>query len=216
MTIEEFNYKVELYWEDLRSSLVLLTDGQKYLSSDDNLMNFSIAFWGMYGSLYSSFNSYNKSKISINNISNKQNVAANSKPQTADPGGKVNPKNTEVHSEYSDGKQVLEGEQPGKITGPDIDPQTKKPNTYPHTVLIRDLKYKRIYKARTFGYNFKKIMDIDFTRPTYPNGKIRPFHFVPEQHVYIHDPKGGSPKRGKGEPLNLHFNFNFSINNILH
>jgi len=213
-TLEEFNVKVESFWNDLHNQLVLLTEGQRDMANE-NLMNFSFAYWGMYGSLYSSVNAYNKGKLSTASVQNNQAATVNGKPQVLDTKGKVNSQKTAVHSEYPDGKKVFEGEQPGKVLGPGFDEITKVKYEFPHTVLKWDPKNGRIYKATTFGYNFKRVMDIDFTIPTYPNGTRRPLHFVPEQHVYIENPSGGTPKRGKGEPLNLGFNFDFSINHIL-
>jgi len=106
-----------------------------------------------------------------------------------------------VHSVYGDGTKVFEGQSPGKIRG--IDPEARG---FAHTVLKWDglapLR-SRIYKARTFGADGIPIKDIDFTAPTFPNGTIRPNHFLPEQHLWLPNPSGGTPIRGKGEPLKL-------------
>ena len=108
---------------------------------------------------------------------------------------------SKVHSKYPDGTVVMEGQQPGKITGP-LNVQGNIVNE-PHTVLQWD-SMGGIYKAREYGYNSIPIRDIDFTHPTFPNGTLRPNHTAPEQHLYIpndpNNPKAGF-KRGPGQPL---------------
>ncbi|MFY0573457.1 RHS repeat-associated core domain-containing protein [Cystobacter fuscus] len=108
-------------------------------------------------------------------------------------------KNAPIHSKYPDGTIVYEGQQPGKVRGPD--PGAKGA---PHTQLQWDTTNNRIYKAREYGENDIPIRDIDFTHPTFPNGKLRPDHHAPEQHRYVPNvpgkPKAGF-KRGTGEPL---------------
>jgi hypothetical protein len=104
-----------------------------------------------------------------------------------------------IHSRYSDGTPVYEGQQPGKITGPDPSADG------PHTVLKMDDVNSRVYKAREYDVDGDPVRDIDFTGPTFPNGRIRPGHAIPEQHTYgVNDPAVGPRsgfKRGQGEPL---------------
>jgi hypothetical protein len=105
---------------------------------------------------------------------------------------------TPIHSRYPDGTPVMEGQQPGKVKGPLSDD--------PHSVVQWDEANGRVYKAREYGENGVPIKDIDFTHPTFPNGRPRPDHTAPEQHIYIpndpNNPKAGY-KRGKGQPLEL-------------
>jgi len=85
----------------------------------------------------------------------------------------------------------------GNISGPD--PQA----TGPHTVLQWD--GDRIYQAREYGKNGVPIRDIDFTHPTFPNGKLRPDHTAPEQHPWTpndpNSPKAGYQRAKTGKPL---------------
>ncbi|MGQ0777444.1 MAG: DUF6531 domain-containing protein [Pseudonocardiales bacterium] len=103
-----------------------------------------------------------------------------------------------IHSRYPDGTPVYEGQQPGRISGPD-----RAANGAPHTVLRWDEANGRVYKAREYGEGGAPIRDIDFTHPTYPNGTLRPDHTAPEQHRWLPNPTGGTPQRGPGEPLEL-------------
>ena len=103
-----------------------------------------------------------------------------------------------IHSRYPDGTIIREGEQPGKITGPSPEAEGT-----PHTVLQRDAS-GRVYKARQYGEGGVPDKDVDFTTPTYPNGKPRPGHTAPGQHRWIpNDPNNPSAgyKRGPNEPL---------------
>ncbi|WP_175253353.1 hypothetical protein [Pseudomonas sp. BMW13] len=123
-------------------------------------------------------------------------VKADSFPRTeTTPPTDIKPR-TPVHSQYPDGTTVMEGQQPGKVKGPISES--------PHSVIQWDETNNRVYKAREYGADGVPIRDIDFTHPTYPNGKLRPDHSVPEQHIYIpndpNNPKAGY-KRGKGQPL---------------
>lgn len=102
------------------------------------------------------------------------------------------------HSRYPDGTPVFEGQQPSKVGGP--------LSEAPHSVIKWDKKNRRIYKAREYGQDGVPIRDIDFTNPTFGSGKLRPDHYVPEQHRYTpndpNNPKAGY-KRGPGEPLRM-------------
>jgi hypothetical protein len=104
-----------------------------------------------------------------------------------------------VHSRYPDGVVVLEGQQPGKIRGPDPAAEGA-----PHTMLKMDETNNRVYKAREYAEGGVPVRDIDFTHPTYPNGTPRPDHTAPEQHRYTpndpDNPRAGY-RRGPGEPL---------------
>lgn len=116
-------------------------------------------------------------------------------PTTVDRGETTN---GPIHSRYKDGTPVYKGQQPGKIQGPISDT--------PHSILQRDNVNNRIYKSREYGENNVPVKDIDFTNPTFPNGKLRPNHTIPEQHKYIandpNNPKAGY-KRGPGGPLEV-------------
>jgi len=142
-------------------------------------------------------------------VANKSAIEANGGNSGA---AKVNSANQKVHSKYSDGIKILEGEQPSRIKGPDPAAQGN-----PHTVLKWDTKNNRIYKARTYASNGQPVKDIDFTLPTFPNGTPRPNHTVPEQHQWLPNPSGGTPKRGKGEPLKVDLNsgYDYRGNHIL-
>jgi hypothetical protein len=106
-----------------------------------------------------------------------------------------------IHSRYPDGTPVYEGQQPGKIAGPN-----PAAGGSPHTQLKWDEANGRVYKARQYGEGGTPEFDYDFTTPTYPNGNLRPHQMAPEQHRWIpNDP--GNPragfKRGPGEPLDM-------------
>lgn len=118
-------------------------------------------------------------------------------PSAAPSGQQGGPK---VHSRYADGTPVLEGQQPPRISGPDPNAQG------PHTVLRHDTVNNRTYQGREFDANQNPVRDVDFTSPTYPNGRPRPDHLPPpHQHKWeVNDPKVGPRsgfKRGGGEPL---------------
>jgi hypothetical protein len=106
-----------------------------------------------------------------------------------------------VHSVYADGTRVLEGEQPGKIAGPD-------PNAEgPHSVVQWDETNGRIYKMREFGVDGSPVRDVDMTNPTFPNGTPRPDHpGPPHQHVFMVNSPDVGPRsgyrRGGPEPIN--------------
>jgi hypothetical protein len=104
-----------------------------------------------------------------------------------------------IHSRYSDSTPVYEGQQPGKIQGPD-----PLAGGRPHTRLQWDNVNGRPYKAREYGERDVPVRDIDFTTPTFPNGSQRPGHRAPEQHRWMaNDPNNPAAgyKRGPGEPL---------------
>lgn len=96
---------------------------------------------------------------------------------------------------------MYEGQQPGKVTGPD-----PLADGSAHTRIQWDTENGRVYKAREFAENGVPVRDIDFTNPTFPSGNLRPDHCVPEQHPWIPNdplnPKAGY-KRGPGEPMVL-------------
>jgi RHS repeat-associated protein len=104
-----------------------------------------------------------------------------------------------IHSRYGDDRPVFEGEQPSRISGPDPAAQGTS-----HTRLAWDTTNNRIYKAREYGSGGRPRRDIDFTRPTYPTGRPRPNHSVPEVHhwtpVNPHNLRAGY-RRGPGSRL---------------
>ena len=120
------------------------------------------------------------------------------KANRADAGGRY-ARSEKIHSQFPDGIAVHEGQQPSKIRGPN--PAAKG---FPHTVLKVDTVNNRIYKAREYREGGVPVRDIDFTHPTYPNGRPRPNHTAPEQPRYMpndpDNPRAGY-KRGPGEPL---------------
>jgi hypothetical protein len=120
-------------------------------------------------------------------------------PTTVAPGDRGAGGGPPVHSRYPDGTPVHEGQQPGKIRGPD-----PAAAGAPHTVVKWDNVNGRVYKAREYGPGGVPIRDIDFTHPTFPNGRPRPDHVAPEQHLWIpndpDNPRAGY-KRGPGQPL---------------
>jgi RHS repeat-associated protein len=105
----------------------------------------------------------------------------------------------DVHSRYGDATPVFEGQQPARLPpGPDPDAGG------PHTRLRRDTVNDRIYQGREFDANGNPVRDIDFTSPTYRNGRPRADHpAAPHQHPWVpnspENPKAGF-KRGAGEP----------------
>jgi hypothetical protein len=104
-----------------------------------------------------------------------------------------------VHSRYPDGTPVHDGNQPGRIQGPD-----PAADGAPHTRVQWDTLNGRPYKAREYERGGVPVRDIDFTVPTFPNGRPRPGHRAPEQHRWIpNDPSNHAAghKRGPGEPL---------------
>jgi RHS repeat-associated protein len=131
------------------------------------------------------------------NDANARPQAESEKPPSEQPAPPQPP--PRIHSVYADGLAVPEGQQPGKITGPD-------PNAEgPHTVLQWDPNNPRVYKAREYDADGNPVRDIDFTSPTFPSGRPRPDHLPPpHQHVYTpvnpNNPKAGF-KRGGAEPL---------------
>jgi len=88
--------------------------------------------------------------------------------------------NKDIHSKYSDGTPVYEGEQPDRLV-PGPDPNAKGA----HTRLRWDPKNNRVYQGREFDASGNPVRDIDFTNPTYPNGSPRPEHpGPPHQHKW--------------------------------
>lgn len=89
-----------------------------------------------------------------------------------------------VRSVYADGTRVYDGHQPPRLGAPvnSFDPAA---NGKLHTVLRWDHVNGRIYQGREFGAGNIPIRDIDFTNPTYPNGRMRPGHpGPPHQHAW--------------------------------
>jgi hypothetical protein len=101
------------------------------------------------------------------------------------------PNGPRVHSRYSDDTPVLEGQQPPRITGPD--PAAGGA----HTVLRHDAVNNRTYQGREFDAAGNPVRDVDFTNPTFPNGRPRPGHpGPPHQHRWdVNDPEVG-PRSG--------------------
>lgn len=93
------------------------------------------------------------------------------------------------HSMYGDGTLVLEGQQPARLS---INALDEAAGAY--SELRLDAVNGRIYQARTFNSNGQRVLDIDFTVPTFPNGRIRPNHFFREIHPWI--PNSGGLQRG--------------------
>lgn len=104
-----------------------------------------------------------------------------------------------IRSRYADGVPVYQGQQPPRISGPD--PQA----TGPHSVLRWDQANGRTYQSRQYDDAGSPVRDIDFTAPTYPNGRVRPDHLpLPQEHRWeINDPRIGARsgfRRGPGHP----------------
>lgn len=104
------------------------------------------------------------------------------------------------HSVYSDGLLVFEGQQPARIgtmTGFGHIQEAQGP----YTVLRWDAVNNRVYQGRTFNSLHQPILDIDFTVPTFPNGRPRPNHAFGEIHPFtINNPSVGPSsgfRRGK-------------------
>jgi RHS repeat-associated protein len=104
------------------------------------------------------------------------------------------------HSRYADGTPIFEGEVPPRISGPNEAAQGR-----PHTVLRWDHINRRIYQAREYGEGSVPIRDIDFTNPTFPDGRPRPNHpGPPHQHRWVpNDPRNprAGYRRGAPEPI---------------
>jgi hypothetical protein len=95
-----------------------------------------------------------------------------------------------VHSVYEDGTQVLAGQQPPRLGAAKPTPGAEGS----HTQLRWDTKNNRVYQGREFDSNGNPVRDLDFTSPTFPNGKPRPDHLPPpHQHDWIpNDPNNPS------------------------
>jgi hypothetical protein len=90
----------------------------------------------------------------------------------------------EVRSIYADGTRVYEGQQPPRLPDYDrsFDPAAQGT---PHSVLRWDRVHGRVYQAREYGAGNTPMRDIDFTNPTFPNGRMRPGHpGPPHQHPW--------------------------------
>ena len=99
---------------------------------------------------------------------------------------------TGVHSVYGDGTPVYEGQEPPRLGEAKPDPDAMGP----HSRLRWDVNNQRVYQAREFDVNGNPVRDIDFTNPTFPNGRVRPGHpGPPHQHSWIQNLTGGSLKR---------------------
>src|SRR5437870_5218362 len=86
-----------------------------------------------------------------------------------------------VHSRYADGLLVYKGQQPRRIMGPEL-----AALGYPHSVIRWDHVHQRVYQSREFDPNGNRVRDIDFTVPTYPDGRPRPGHpGPPHQHRWV-------------------------------
>ncbi len=105
------------------------------------------------------------------------------------------------HSIYADGTIVRKGQQPRRITGPDVTAHG------PHSILRWDTINHRVYQAREFDINNYPVRDIDFTNPTFSDGSPRPNHPGPphQQRWEVNNAKIGPRsnfKRSKvREPL---------------
>lgn len=87
----------------------------------------------------------------------------------------------DVHSAYADGTPVYEGQQPPRVRGPDA-----AVGGAPDTVLGWDVVNRRVYQGREYRPGNVPIRDIDFTNPTYPDGRVRPGHpGPPHQHRWV-------------------------------
>lgn len=105
-----------------------------------------------------------------------------------------------VHSVYADGTIVYDKQEPPKIAGPD--PATLGTA---HTVLRWDFVNGRVYQGREYGAGNVPVLDIDFTNPTHPDGRVLPGHpGPPRQHCWVAmipgNPKAGF-KRGAAEAI---------------
>ena len=93
-----------------------------------------------------------------------------------------------IHSVYGDVTQVYEGQQPPRLGQPIPDPEAGGP----YIRLRWDTVNGRVYQVREFDDFGYPVRDIDFTAPTYPNGVIRPGHWIPEEHLWsVNDPDVG-------------------------
>ena len=105
-----------------------------------------------------------------------------------------------VRSVYKDGTRVLEGQQPPRIAGPESTAEGA------HSVLRHDKVNNRVYQAREYDGAGNPVRDVDFTNPTYPNGRPRPGHpGPPHQHKFkVNDPEVG-PRSGhkRGGPESI-------------
>ncbi|MGE0399251.1 MAG: hypothetical protein AB7T06_21245 [Kofleriaceae bacterium] len=122
---------------------------------------------------------------------------------TGGPGG-GGPK---YHAVYDDGALVTKADRPPRLGEAVPDPAAQGA----HSRLRWDTKTPgrnggtgRVYQAREFDAAGNPVRDIDFTSPTYPNGRPRTDHLPPpHQHPYIPNGPGGKGgyQRGPGEPF---------------
>lgn len=90
-----------------------------------------------------------------------------------------------IRSVYSDGLPVYDGQEPPRLPAyhRGFDPAA---GGTPHSVLRWDRINLRVYQAREYGQDNLPIRDVDFTNPTYPDGRMRPGHpGPPPQHPWF-------------------------------
>ncbi|TAK33276.1 MAG: hypothetical protein EPO40_00375 [Myxococcaceae bacterium] len=108
----------------------------------------------------------------------------------------------EVHSRYADDTCVYDGQQPPRM-GETPDPSLGAEGRY--SELRWDTANNRVYAAREFGADGRRVRDIDFTSPTFPDGRFRPGHpLPPHSHEWTPvnpaNPRAGLRREGGVHP----------------
>lgn len=128
---------------------------------------------------------------------------APSGPATGGGGGGGPP----VRSRYGDGTPVYQGQQPPRVNSPAGPQGPMREAEGPHSVIRWDEHNNRVYQGREYDGAGNPVRDVDFTNPTYSNGRPRPDHpGPPHQHRFeVNDPDIG-PRSGfrrlGPEPIN--------------
>lgn len=89
-----------------------------------------------------------------------------------------------IYAVYADATPVFDTQRPPRLGSPT---SSFDPNAFgrPHAVIRWDWVNRRIYQAREYGSGNIPVRDIDFTNPTYPDGRMRPGHpGPPHQHLW--------------------------------
>jgi hypothetical protein len=130
----------------------------------------------------------------------------NSKGPGGGSGGPQGPSTGEprrVHSRYSDGTPVYEGDQPGRLPRT-AEPRPAEPGSpgdpakgVEHSKVQYDTVNNRVYKTREYDSAGNPVRDVDRTNPTYPDGSARPGHpGPPHQHRWVPNDAAVGPKSG--------------------